>query len=325
MSFFICEIPALEQKIRDFFRDLAEFDRNNFGGVLSALLLGSLSKGEGTWIQTPGGDRMLSDLEFFLLCPDDFSQTQTLQKELQTLRRRYFAEQDSPLFHIDATVIRRGNLARLERKILLWDAKECGHPMFGEDFRPLLPTVTERNISRADLRDVMTHRLFSLLSVGLPLRDAGEEIPYRYLLAKNSLDLMIPILTQKGLCPAGTLAQKLSRLASCGITPERLRFFEECFRLKGDPAGAPVSTQELETEFTVLVKGLLEHFAVGFSDTARHLPTRLRRRGGQGKRGLALHRFVRPGHTRRLLQSWEDKTPLTSRQRADHQVLYGYG
>ena len=51
MKYFYRENPELEQKIDEFFRALSRYNDTHYNGELSIILLGSLSRGEATWLE----------------------------------------------------------------------------------------------------------------------------------------------------------------------------------------------------------------------------------------------------------------------------------
>ena len=230
MSYFYKSNPAAENLIRKYFQVLSEKNECIMQGRLSIMLLGSLSRGEGTWIDRENGFEMLSDIEFFTIHPSGFSDFNSWNKILDDTRFEVFDGDMSLLFHIDNTYVCREKLPDLERKLLTFDARNMGITVVGEDFKNLIPEIDIHNINYYDLKDIMTHRVFSVLYYGFPLKRSGDEISYQYSLAKNSLDLMTVMLVKYGqlLSGFGNRCQAIQRLN----VDERIRqYFQFCLSI----------------------------------------------------------------------------------------------
>ena len=146
MAYFYKENPVLEAQVDRYFARLVEYSDTYCDGKLSILLLGSLSRGEGTWQPTDKGARFLSDIEYFTVYPDGFDGLDAFTDYAKEVQREVFVDQDSSLFHIDNTFVRRESLPRMERKLLTYDAARMGKTVVGEDCVPLLPAITVENI-----------------------------------------------------------------------------------------------------------------------------------------------------------------------------------
>lgn len=324
MSYFFKENEVLEAQVNRYFTRLSEYNDTYCDGQLSILLLGSLSRGEGTWQPTDTGARMLSDIEYFTIYPDGFDGFDAFTDYAKEVQREVFADQDSALFHIDNTFVAHGALPRMERKLLTYDAIRMGKTVVGEDCVPLLPDITLDNINLCDIRDILTHRVFSVLHYGLPMKREGDLEGYRYSLAKNSLDLMTVLLVSHDVLESGFI-RRLELVQSLPIEERTKEYFAYCLSVKLSSECAYTFTiEEMEELFLHLLKDLSHSFHVPLKNVWRNRRAVLRRRLGMVKRALRYRHLLRCGHLKRLIASFEKKLPLTYRQLNDNLIINGY-
>ena len=324
MAYFYKANEALEAQVNRYFARLAEYNDTYCGGRLSVLLLGSLSRGEGTWQPTETGARMLSDIEYFTIYPDGFDGFDTFTDYANEVQREVFADQDSSLFHIDNTFVRRSAMPHMERKLLTYDAMRMGKTVVGEDCVSLLPNITLDNINLCDIRDILTHRVFSVLHYGLPMKREGDIDSYRYSLAKNSLDLMTVLLVSHGMLESG-FVRRLELVKTLPIAERTKEYFAYCLSIKLSSGCAyAFAIEEMEELFLSLLKELSRSFHVPLKNVWRNRRAVLRRRLGMVKRALRYRHLPQCGHLQRLIVSFEKKLPLTYRQLNDNLIINGY-
>lgn len=324
MAYFYKENTALEAQIDCYFARLSEYNDTHCGGKLSVILLGSLSRGEGTWQSTDTGVRMLSDIEYFTVYPDGFEGLADFADFSKEVQREVFADQDSSLFHIDNTFVRRESLSRMERKLLTYDATKMGKTVVGEDCLSLLPSITVENINLCDIRDILTHRVFSVLHYGLPMKREGDMEGYRYSLAKNSLDLMTVLLVSRGLLESG-FVRRLEKIKTLPIDEQIKKYFTYCLSIKLSAECCDTFTiEEMEQQFLALLKNLSQSFRVPLSNKWLNRRFVLRRRMGMVKRVLRYRHLPRCGHLKSLIASFEKQLPLTYRQLNNNLIINGY-
>ena len=324
MAYFYKENPELEARIDQYFSRLAEYNDAHCEGKLSVLLLGSLSRGEGTWHETENGYRLLSDIEYFTIYPDGFDGCIAFSDFEKEAQREVFADLDSALFHVDNTFVRRESLHCMERKLLTYDAVKMGKTVVGEDCIPLLPTITVENINLCDIRDILTHRVFSVLYYGLPMKKAGDMDGYRYSLAKNSLDLMTVLLVSRGLLESG-FVRRMELIKTLPIDEQIKKYFAYCLSIKlHTPCETTFTIEEMEQRFAQLLKNLSQSFRVPLGNKWINRRVILRRKMGMIKRALRYHHLPRCGHLRSLINTFEKKVPLTYRQLNNNLIINGY-
>ena len=324
MAYFYKENSALEAQVNRYFARLSEYNDTYCDGKLSILLLGSLSRGEGTWHPTDTGARILSDIEYFIVCPDDFAEQSAFIDFAKEAQREVFFDQDCSLFHIDMGFVRRSDLPRMERKLLTYDAIRMGKTVMGEDCISLLPHITLDNINLCDIRDILTHRVFSVLYYGLPMKREGDLAGYRYSLAKNSLDLMTVLLVSHGMLESG-FVRRLELVKTLPIAERTKEYFAYCLSLKLSSECAYTFTiEEMEELFLHLLKELSHSFRVPMKNVCCNCRAVLRRRLGMVKRALRYRHLPRCGHLKRLIATFEEQLPLTYRQLNDNLIINGY-
>ncbi len=324
VAYFYKENPVLEEQVDRYFARLAAYNDAHCGGQLSVILLGSLSRGEGTWQSGENGDRLLSDIEYFTVYPDGFTGQSEFTAYADTVAREVFIGQDSTLFHIDNTFVRREALPLMERKLLTYDAVRMGKTVVGTDCIPLLPAITVDNINLCDIRDILTHRVFSVLYYGLPMKQAGDAEGYRYSLAKNSLDLMTVLLVSHGILESG-FSRRLDLVKTLPVEERIKEYFAYCLSVKLSTECVRTFTiEEMEEQFLTLLRELSRTFCVPLKNLWINRRFVLRRRMGMVKRAMQCHRLPRLGHLQSLITSFEKKTPLTPRQLTNNRILNGY-
>lgn len=325
MSYFYKENKELEEKVNRYFGSLADFNNKHFGGKLSVVLLGSLSRGEGSWINESGRDILVSDIEFFTIYPEEISALKEYDEFITSYAKEVFGENASSLFHADNSYVPKSKLKSMEKKLLTYDAVHFGKCVVGEDVMPLFPKIDIHNINLYDIRDILTHRVFSVLYYGLPLKEQGKEPEYRYCLAKNSLDLMTVLLVENGILESGFI-NRCNKIKELSIDGKIKEYFGYCLSLKlGEPYDTFFTTEEMESIFISLVKELNRKFRIKTENILTNIKHIIRRRLGMLKRALKYKNiaFSKP-HLNRLIASFDKREKITEKEIKDNLVLNGY-
>lgn len=323
MRYFYKENPTLEKQIDDYFARVSAYNNSRFGGALSILLLGSLSRGEGTWERTATGVRLLSDIEYFTVYPDGFSDFAEFDAETAEIGKTVFGEQ-SALFHIDNSFMAKSALPHIERKLLTYDAKCFGKCVVGEDTVGLLPEITIDNINLFDIRDILTHRAFSVLYYGLPMKQSGDSAGYLYSLAKNSLDLMTVILIRHGILASGFINRE-KEIERLDIDAEMKRYFRFCLAVKlGEEPETSFTSDEAKAMFLKIESALAASFRVPARYIFVNFKAVVRRFLGMCKRAIRYRHIPSAGHLSRLLESVRNETAITKTEKLDNLVINGY-
>lgn len=324
MKYFYKENAQLEGKIDDFFRALSQYNDVHCDGELSVILLGSLSRGEATWLEKDGRPIMVSDIEFFTVYPEGFTGFDEFTVFMDKTAGEVFADQDSELFHIDNSFVCRQRLGTMERKLLTYDAKKLGKAVVGRNDIVLLPEITLKNINLWDIRDILTHRVFSVLYYGFSLKEQGKEEEYRYNLAKNSLDLMTVLLVVRRRLESGFI-NRLEAVRKLPVSQEIKNYFSYCLSLKLSAECEYVyTTQQMEEQFLQLLKELDKQMKVPLRNTLVNVRHVARRVLGMCKRAVKYRCVPAPGHLRRLIGRFAAKQELTQQDLRNNLVINGY-
>ena len=324
LKYFYKENAHLEGKLDTYFRTLSEYNDVSCGGDLSVILLGSLSRGEATWMEKDGKAVMLSDIEFFTVFPEGFTAFEEFTAFMDSAASEIFADQDSELFHIDNSFVCRTSLGSMERKLLTYDDKQIGKAAVGRDDVEHLPEITLANINLWDIRDILTQRVFSVLYYGLPLKRQGKEEEYRYNLAKNSLDLMTVLLAVHGKLESGFI-NRLEAVRRLPVEESVKHYFEHCLSIKLSTQSEHVCTiEQMEEQFLQLLKELDKQMKVPLGNTVVNAPHVVRRVLGMCKRAVK-HKYVPAyGHLKRLIHRFAAKQELTQQDLKSNLVINGY-
>ena len=254
MNYFYTHNDYLNNLVEDYFKELNIINESKYSGMLSVLLLGSMSRGEASWYKDENNyDQLISDIEFFTIYPEGFARFQEWETDFRNTAKRIFKDQSSSLIHVDNSYVSINGIKHLERKLLLFDAIKMGKTVVGMDYKHLLPNTDINNINYIDLREVLIHRLVSVMYYGTPLKQSGNLIEYRYSLAKNSLDLMTVLLLENGILISG-FKNRLEAVQRLSIPDRYKEYFEYCLQIKLSlPQTRTIDISIMETIFIELV------------------------------------------------------------------------
>lgn len=326
-NFFWTTNFHLQNEVENYFCMLESFNQKEFEGEISILLLGSLSRGEGSWKTIDGVDTIVSDIEFLTLVPIGFSKYHRLNEVFEIAKKTCFPDQKSSLFHIDNGIGSGGyDMSGLERKLITYDANVFGYTVVGKDYKNTLPKVTYRNINMLDIWEVLVHRVFSVLYWGKPLKDAGKYEEYRYNLAKNSLDLMVVLLVNNNQLISG-FANRLETIKKLNIKKELKQYFEYCLSIKLSlSCEYSYTIDEMEDLFIRIVEQQDHDFGCHLSNYFCNIKSIVRRRMGQIKRMLRIEHIpsTQHHHLNRMVNILKNGSSINDRVIKDNIVLNGY-
>lgn len=209
--------------------------------LISLMLVGSAARGELTFTHT---DRLevLSDYEFIAVVKSRHAVAEhALDRAIEETIRTFGFQ--NHLFHVDYALRTPRQLQRLSHTLFTFEAKQTALTLFGSDFTHLMPVVTLQDINRADLREIIIHRLAAManaLDPALYLGGANSEQidQFRYSLCRNALDILTLVLPYSGNLIA-TFRRRLDALHNAAQEPyspyfddEFVPFMEECLQGK---------------------------------------------------------------------------------------------
>jgi hypothetical protein len=171
-------------------RSFVEICIDHFKTVnLGVLLIGSASRGELAWCYNQEKLSIYSDIEFLIVVPK--KQLRGLAAFEAEVSRLNASLDLGNRFKIDYVVNSWESVPKLEKRIIIFDSKQCGIEYGSKEVAPLLPEVTRRNINFKELNDVLLHRMKALLNdvpVSIFSNSSGEK-EFCMSIAKNALDL----------------------------------------------------------------------------------------------------------------------------------------
>ena len=326
MKYFYKTNDILETAIDSFFSILNKANDEKYSGELSILLLGSLSRGEATWTYVDDRITLLSDIEFITFYPKGFSDFSAFDCDIKKAAALIEEKMGSSLFHIDNTWIKKEKIGSLERKLLIFDAQEMGVTVIGEDMKGQLPLINITNINLEDIWDIIVHRIFSVLYYGSKLSHTNDCYEYRYLIAKNSLDLMTVLLVKNGRLISG-FKNRINEIKKLHISDENVLFFEYCLSVKfGSEASGYFQVDEMIQIFIKLCEDLYNEFKIPLRNKIRNWRVILRRHAGMIKRSLIIKHisYTRVKHLGRLLSTIKENKELDNIDIVNNYILNGY-
>lgn len=326
-KFFWTENEHLQTEVENYFSMLEEYNQNEFSGQISILLLGSMSRGEGSWKTIDGVDTIVSDIEFFTLVPVGFDQHDRLNEVFEIAKNKCFPDQKSSLFHIDYGIGGGGyDMSGMERKLITFDANVFATTVVGKDYKHTMPQVTYSNINMQDIWEVLIHRIFSALYWGRPLKEAGKIDEYRYNIAKNSLDLMTVLLVNHQQLVSG-FANRLKAIKKLDIDDNVKRYFEYCLSIKLSlPCEYSFSIEEMENLFVDILEQQDKMFGLHISNYLTNLKFIARRNMGKVKRALRFKHLppCQKRHLSNMVKLFKRGDGLTEKNLKNNLVLNGY-
>ncbi len=313
----------IQKQLEGYFSLLRVAMEENFGESVSILLVGSLSRGEGTWVRKSDKTYLVSDIEYFVIIEDRTLEKLAIKNIIDEVNNSFFVDKQAGSFHIDYTFMSKSEIPYLEKKLMVFEAKKFGKTIVGSDFSYLFPEVTINNINFFDLKDIISHRLFSMIYYGEKCKSSEQE--YIYLLAKNSLDLMTVYLANRGILEGGFFPRYKKLCQVCQNT-NLIHYFGQCLDVKmGHPERISLSTKDMKNVFCTLCDELYNETHIPFLNYCSNFKRRLRRLAGVLKRSVKNHTITTfKLQFLRLSKCYKECEIMDFRMIKKHYVLYGY-
>ena len=131
-------------------------------GIISAILVGSASRGEMDLCERGGTLKVRSDLELYVACRSPRRMKHDLAPLIRTLENEYVGHW--PEFHIDISWISLRRFCRLPHWLRHFELKANGVTLAGRDIRDLVPEVGLHNLDWRELNEVVLWRLLGLVA-----------------------------------------------------------------------------------------------------------------------------------------------------------------
>lgn len=327
MKYFWKDNIELSAQVDNFFTYLSESIEEKFNNQLTIVLLGSMSRGEATWKCEDGKNIIISDLEFFTICPSGFNRTEEFNKEIEIAKVLTFKDQNSVLFHIDNTYIREEEVPHLPRKIITYDAMNMGKVIIGDKYIiDKFPKISFDNINMEDIWDIMVHRMFYVLYYREIFKQSNNIDEYRYTIAKNSLDLMTVILACHDILNSGFKA-KLEAIQKLNISKDFKKYFSYCLDIKFNiQPSTEYEIDEMEEIFMRLINYCKIHFKIKMKNQIVNIRYVIKRRLGILKRIIMFRKMTygRNVFFGKLIQLYKNSDKLPKEIIKESYILNSY-
>lgn len=154
--------------------------------IEALILIGSCSRGEETYYVNSRTNKCLySDIEFFAVLRNK-NQIQKINEEVSDINRELKSISESPIFEVSVGYLFLNSIKRMDRRLIIFETKECGKVIFGnENVLNSLPVITVNNINKSNLVSIINQRLFHVLIEWNKL----SELERKYCIARNTLDI----------------------------------------------------------------------------------------------------------------------------------------
>lgn len=328
MQYCYIKNEIVENDLSNYFISVRQYFESAYIDSVSVLLIGSLSRGEGSWIELNGKPSLISDIEFFIIYESEEIDKDTVTKKLDEIKNQVFGAESTNTFHVDFSFIRRDRLKWCEKKLIIFEAKEFGKIICGKDIRSLIPKVTISNINSFDIKDILNHRAFSILYYGKWSAERLTENEYQYILAKNGLDLLTVYMCMNGILEAG-FVRRIQRFNELKSSNTLKNYFSVCAETKLKIMNPQfVDLTEMESLFLDTSMELNKNYKIRYRNIFMNLYHLMRRCLGILKRAFKTKtRIILPGkHFNRLVYALkngcDEKTQTILCK--EHYVLYGF-
>jgi len=287
LHFFLKENTVLTSKVNTFLDEIKNICIR-YNCIESLILIGSLSRNEGSFIEADGSYLITSDAEFLLILRDRKSIIDSkFFDEVEKIKSNTF-QSESKLFHVDFTLLSIHQLKKLQRIFLVFEAKAFGKTIYGENVLHKIPAINYNNICVLDINDILLHRLFSVIYYGIHNSNGLRVDEITYIFSKNILDMLSLELFQKGiLLPGFTNRINLIQTNDLLVDDYRRMVYLKSYQIKTGNSIQNEDTKNLLSSFMNVASGLYKNIHTSYYDMLITNPVfYLRRCLGVVKRGF---------------------------------------
>jgi len=209
--------------------------------VISVILYGSTSRGELSYKFDGGRLDLFSDYELEVIIRKSASKESILELK-ESISKESFSIAN-PLFHVDLSFNTKFSFwlkRRLDRRLAIFEVRENGVTLYGEDILKILPKMNVKSLDIGNLNELILVRLWMQLLYMPPgfakssLNERDSEI-LKYFLARNAMEILTIYLPSKGvLLP--TYTKRVNYFSehekNPPFPPSYADFFKECLSVK---------------------------------------------------------------------------------------------
>mgnify|MGYP000455522558 CR=1 FL=1 len=249
------ELGKLINQILDYILDNSKIE------IESVVLIGSISRGEFSYLRMPAGLILFSDLEFLIVTKErvSWSAVQHIRSGLERIEAEL--KKTSRLFHIDVSFLPLHSLSKLRGWFLFVESGITGRVIYGRNVLNLFPKhVTDiKQIRDATVERLWTVALFVPRSCLLGNPAPQEELEAKYLVARCVLDLLCWLLSYTGLF-LPTIEQRVRALLNNYEALDLGRFLPDTFPELVEEAWTGKRELRFKRGFVPMCEDLLKAF-----------------------------------------------------------------
>lgn len=328
MKYCYIENNIIEEQIANYFKAVSNYFNENYNDNITIYLVGSLSRGEGSWILIQDRPYLISDIEYFIVSEKKINFKAEIEEILKKIELEIFGEERTTSFHIDYSYLTYSQIKKMERKLITYEAKELGKVICGVDIKSLFPKIDIQSINSFDIKDILNHRVFSMLYYYKWKKSSLDNREKNYLIAKNGLDLLTVYCIQENILEAG-FKRRIEKLNLLNLGEKEKIFFKKCYNIKFN-ANFEINycIEDFENQFLEVAEHLQKKFKIRKKSVLYNNINLIRRILGIIKRSIQVHgRILSPNrHFSHMIDAMKKDYDIKVRTQIckEHYVLYGY-
>lgn len=253
--------------------------------VISIILYGSTSRGELSYTVEDGELELFSDYELEVITENSVSKDK-IDKLKKSLGKKAF-DIDNPLFHVDISTNTKLSFwikTKLDRRIAVFETKENGTILYGDNLLDMLPIINLKNLDFGNLNELILIRLWMQL-LYLPEGFIGgnlgekESRVLKYFLARNALETLTIFLPNEGILLPNYKSRVeyfVQNYANNSIFPRGyLKFIKECYTAKKELR----FSMSIEEYYKNMLEGYLAliEYLLGIESTSDTINNRIKK------------------------------------------------
>lgn len=176
-------------------------------GISATIVLGSVARGEESWLEINGQRHLSSDVELLVVVKGwrvKADLAHRVRAAAAAVEARH-APHCASSFHIDLSLVAARRLPFLDRRFIHFETRESGRVICGDaTILKRIPHITADNLNMSELHAVFIHRLVAVLRAVEGVSETALTIDAaRRVICRNGLDLLSVLLPHCGRLEAG--------------------------------------------------------------------------------------------------------------------------